>query len=301
MIINRTNLTNLNTGFKTTFMGAFGAVALDYQRLATIVNSSTSIETYAWLAQVPRMREWIGERFHKNLQSDAYTLRNKLYENTVDVPRIAIEDDQYGVYNPAIGMMAEAAAELPEELIFQEALPGGFATACFDGQNFFDPDHPVLNKDGKPVSVSNYTDGAQPAWYLMDVRRSIKPLIFQERVKPELIIHDDPNSSTSVFEKDVYSYGTRSRGAAGYGFWQMAHASKAELNAANFKAARTAMMKLTADHGKPLGVVPNLLVVSPDLEDAADEVLSVQRLANGQDNPLYKKAEILVSPWMAAA
>lgn len=298
MIINRQNLNILSTGYKTTFNNAFSAVDLKYTQIATVVTSSTSIESYAWLKQVPRMREWIGDRFHKNLEGDAYTIKNRLFESTVDVPRTAISDDQYGVYNPAIGMMAEAAAEHPEELIFLEALPGGFTTACFDEQNFFDTDHPVLDENGKEVSVSNVQAGAGPAWYLLDTRRSIKPFIYQDREKAELIVKDDPNTSDAVFERDQFSYGTRSRGAAGYGFWQMAFGSKAELNADNFMAARTAMMKFTADHGKPLGVMPNLLVVSPDLEHKADEILSVQRLANGADNPLYKKAEILVSPWL---
>jgi len=298
MIINRTNLGLLTTGYKTTFNNAFADVALDYTRIATVVNSTTSIESYAWLAQVPRMREWIAERFHKNLETDAYTLKNRTFESTVDVPRTAIEDDQYGVYSPAIGMMGQAAAEHPEELIFHEALPGGFTNKCFDGQNFFDIDHPVLDEDGNETSVSNVQAGAGPSWYLLDTRRPVKPFLYQDRIKAELTVKDDPNTSDAVFERDQFSYGTRSRGEAGYAFWQMAYASQADLTPANFKAARTAMMKFTADHGKPLGVVPNLLVVSPDLEDAADEVLSVQRLANGADNPLYKKAEILVSPWL---
>lgn len=298
MIINRTNLTNLNTGFKTTFRNAFGGVALNYPRIATVVPSSTAIETYAWLAQIAGMREWIGDRHRKNLESEAYTLKNRLFEDTVEVPRTSIEDDQYGVYTPAIGMMAEAAAQHPEELIFVEALPQGFSAKCFDGQNFFDTDHPVM-VDGQETSVSNMQAGALPAWYLLCTKRPVKPLIYQDRVKAELTIHDDPASSESVFSRDKFTYGTRSRGAAGYAFWQMAFGSKADLTRANFEAARTAMMSLKGDGGRPLGIVPDLLVVPPSLETKADEILSVQRLANGQDNPNYKKAEILASPWLA--
>ncbi len=298
MIINKTNLTNLNTGFKTTFRNAFAGVTLNYTRIATVVPSSTSIETYGWLGDFAGMREWIGDRHRKNLDTEGYTLKNRLFEDTVEVPRTAIEDDQYGIYSPAIGMMATAAAEHPEQLVFVEALPGGFSARCYDGQNFFDTDHPVM-VDGEETSVSNMQAGANTPWYLLCTKRPVKPLIYQDRVKPELIIHDDPATSESVFERDKFAYGTRSRGSAGYAFWQMAFASKADLTAANFEAARTAMMSLKGNNGRPLGVVPDLLVIPPSLETKADEILTVQRLANGADNPNYKKVEILTSPWLA--
>lgn len=298
MIINRTNLTNLNTGFKTTFRNAFAGVALNYTRIATVVPSSTAIESYAWLAAFAGMREWIGDRHRKNLEAEAYILKNRLFEDTVDVPRTAVEDDTYGVYSPAISMMAEAAAEHPEELVFTEALPQGFNAKCFDGQNFFDTDHPVM-VDGVETSVSNMQAGSGPAWYLLCTKRPVKPFIYQDRVKPELVVHDDPATSESVFNSDKFTYGTRSRGAAGYAFWQMASASKGDLTKANFEAARAAMMSLKSNTGRPLNIVPDLLVVPPSLETKADEILNVQRLANGQDNPNYKKAEVMSSPWLA--
>lgn len=298
MIINRTNLTNLNTGFQTTFRGAFSGVENKYSRITTVIKSGTSIETYAFLAQMPGMEEWIDERRKKGLQTEAYILANKKYEDTVEVPRDAIEDDNYGVYTPVISMMAEAAAALPEELIFTETLPNGFSSKCHDGQNFFDTDHPVRDKKGNETSVSNMQAGGGSAWYLLCTKRPMKPFIYQDRVSPDLIIHDDPRTSDAVFNRDVFQYGTRARGAAGYGYWQMAFGSKAELTAENFEAARTAMMKLKGDGGRPLGLVPDLLLVSPDNETKADEILSVQRKANGADNPNYKKAEILASPWL---
>lgn len=298
MLINRTNLSNLNTAFKTTFRNAFAGVEPDYKRIATVVPSSTAIETYAWLAQMPGMREWIGERLKKSAEADAYILRNRKFEDTVEVIRDDIEDDTYGVYDPVIAMMAEAASMHPEELIFTEALPGGFTSPCYDGQNFFDTDHPVRDRLGVEYSVANMQAGAGPAWYLLCTKRPVKPLIYQDRVKPELIIHDDPQTSDAVFNRDVFQYGTRSRGAAGYAFWQMAFGSMADLTKANFEAARTAMMKIRGDGDRPLGIKPDLLVVPPDLEVAADEIVNVQRLANGQDNPNYKKAEVLVSSWL---
>jgi phage major head subunit gpT-like protein len=245
------------------------------------------------------MREWIGERFVKNLDSEAYQLKNKKYEETVAVPRDAISDDQYGTYTPAIAMMGENAARLPEELIYLEALPGGFTSKCYDGQYFFDTDHPVLDENGVEQSVSNMQAGSSPPWYLLSTKRSLKPFIYQDREKAELIIKDNPETSDDVFNRDEFRYGTRARGAAGYGFWQTAFGSKAELSKANFEAAYLAMMQFRRDGGKPLGIVPDLLLVGPGNMGKADEIITVQRLANGADNPNWKKVEVLVVPWLA--
>ena len=182
-------------------------------------------------------------------------------------------------------------------LVF-EALKTGFDNPCFDGQNFFDTDHPVM-EDGEETSVSNMQAGAGPAWFLLCTTKPVKPLIYQDREEAELIVHDDPDSSDHVFMKDEFLYGTRSRGAAGYTYWQLAFGSKAELTAENFQAARQAMASLKGDKGRPLNIVANLLVVPPELETAADEIVKVKRTDGGKDNVNYGKAEVFMTPWIA--
>ncbi len=295
--LTRERLDAVNTGFKAIFQKAFDAAAPTFSKFTEMVNSTAAVETYAWLGQIPGMKEWVGERNIKRLEAEAYMLRNKKFEDTVAVGRDAIEDDTVGLYAPAIKGMAVAAAEHPEELAYQ-ALKAGFASPCYDGQNFFDTDHPVT-VDGEEVSVSNMQPGVGPAWFLLCTDRPVKPIIYQDRVKAELVIHDDPAKSDRVFMKDEFLYGTRSRGAAGYAYWQMAFGSRAELNAANFKAARTAMKSLKGDAGRPLNIRPNLLVVPPQLEDAANELVNMQRTTAGADNPLYKSVEVLVSNWLS--
>ena len=296
--ITKAILTAINTAFNLIFASAFSAAAPTWNKIAEKVNSTTSIETYTWLNQIPGMKLWVGERNIKRLEQEAYTLKNDKFESTVAVQREAIEDDQLGTYKMAISGMAGAAAEHPDELVYK-ALALGFEKPCFDGQNFFDADHPV-RKDGEEVSVSNVQDGAGPAWYLLCTNKPVKPLIYQERIAPELIIHDDPESSDAVFMKDEFLYGTRSRGTAGYTYWQLAFGSKQPLTKANFEAARKAMMEFFGDEGRPLNIVPNMLVIPPALETAAEEILVVERLDNGKTNPNKGKAEILMTPWLAA-
>lgn len=298
MIINRTNIANLQVGYRSTFQKAFSAGETLYTRVSTVVPSSTATEAYPWLGQLPRIREWIGERVVRSITTEGYQLTNKPFEQTVTVPRTAIEDDTYGVYSPLIGAMGEAARVFPDELVFG-ALAKGFAANCYDGQYFFDTDHPVRQEDGSIATVSNMQAGAGAPWFLLDVSKIVKPLIFQDRKKFEFVAKDDPQSSDDVFMRNEFIYGVYGRMAAGYAFWQLAFGSKATLDKANFDAAYDAMASLKGDEGRPLGVKPGLLVIPPQLRNNANEIVAVQRLVNGADNPNFKIVDVMIAPWLA--
>ena len=297
MIINRQSLTTLNPGFKANVQRGFAGVAPMWERVATRVPSATAAEEYAWLGAFPGMREWIGERQIKNLAQHGYTIRNRRFEATVSVPVTSISDDQHGIYAPMMEEMGRSAAEHPDTLVFG-LLKAGFETNGYDGQFFFDTDHPVIGADGVERSVSNVQAGVGVPWFLLDTRRALKPLIWQERKKPEFVAKDDPTDDR-VFMKDEYVYGTDSRGNVGFGFWQMAFGSKAELTEANLQAAYTAMTTLKGDEDRPLGILPNLLVVHPSLKFKADELLKAQLKNGGASNIMQGLVESLSSPWLA--
>lgn len=169
------------------------------------------------------------------------------------------------------------------ELVFS-LLPKGFEAACYDGQNFFDEEHTSWNANGEEITVSNMQDGAGPAWYLLDATREIRPLIYQERMAYVMLSLDDVNDPNLVYNKE-YRYGCDGRSNAGYGMWQMAYASKAELTAENYDAACVAMASLRGDSGKILSVKPNVLVVPPSLKTAGRNVFK-PNLAGGESNVL---------------
>lgn len=297
-------LTALNTGLQKNFRDAYAGMRETsfFERIATTVPSTTASNTYSWLGDFPRLREWVGDRVVKDMAAHGYEIENKLYEATLGVQRTQIEDDQYGHYAPIAQHMGQEAAQHPDVLI-SGVLGNGHVATCYDGQYFFDTDHPVnaeVDGSGADVSVSNFTDGvAAQSWYLLDTRKALKPLIFQERTKPELEMKFNPKTSDTVFNKDRYDWGIRYRCNAGYGFWQLAHKAKVDLTAAAFEAARTAMRKVTADGGRPLGVRPNVIIVPPDLEAAADALFKTQYLAGGGSNPHYNAVEVIVDPWQA--
>ncbi len=291
MIINQASLQAIYKSFSTIFSEAFAGVQTFFQRVAMVVPSSTREHTYAWLGAFPKMREWIGERHVKNLKLHDYTIKNKDWEATIEVDRNDVEDDSIGVYRPIVAELGRSAGAHPDELVAQ-LMKDGFTKACYDGQYFFDTDHPV----GGGV-VSNFGGGAGNPWFLLDVSREVKPLVFQSRREVEFVSKDQP-SDENVFMMKKYLYGVDRRDNAGYGLWQLAYASKDTLNAANYGAARAAMMAFKDDEGKPLGVVPNLLVVGPSNEGAAREILMNERDAAGATNKWRNTAELLVVPWL---
>ena len=147
MIVNQQNLHGLNVAYSTAYNKAFQGRKTQYERIATVVPSTTASTDYKWLGQMPQMREWIGEREIQSLSAYNYAIRNKKFEMTVAVPRDDIEDDTYGVYAPMFANIGEAAAEHPDVLVF-DALKAGFKENCYDGKPFFAQDH-ASGKDGK--------------------------------------------------------------------------------------------------------------------------------------------------------
>lgn len=145
MIINRQTLRAIYVSFNTIFNKAFSEAKTLYQRIATTTKSTTAAETYAWLGDIPGMREWIGDREINNLTASDYTIKNKSFELTIGVDRDAVEDDKLGLYTPSIQMLAQSAARHPDELVFA-LLADGFTAKCYDGKPFFSAQHPCGNE-----------------------------------------------------------------------------------------------------------------------------------------------------------
>lgn len=295
MIVNQANLQNLFVAFRASFNEGFRNAQPQWDRVATRVPSNTRENHYAWLGQWPRLREWVGDRVIRQMQAHDYRIVNKDYESTVAVGRNDIADDQHGIYTPIFQEEGFAAATHPDELVFS-LLADGFNQLAYDGQNFFDTDHPV-GREGDVESVSNMQAGAGNPWFLLDTSRSLRPLIFQERQGYELTRMDDPRDE-NVFMRKEFLYGVDARVNVGFGFWQMAFGSQDVLNTSNFNAAWSAMRAFKSDEGRPLGIRPNLLVHGPSNRAAAHEVIKAERRGNGETNTNRDAVELLEVAWL---
>lgn len=297
MILNRTNLNIMYQAFRTAFNAGFVGIEKPmWNVIAMEVPSTTSENVYGWLGQFPQMREWVGDRVIKNLKQHDYTIKNKTYEATIGVKREEIEDDQYGMYALTAQELGRVAAEHPDMLSY--ALLGqGFTTLCYDGQYFFDTDHPVTDESGVTQSVSNFGGGAGAAWYLIDDSRAIKPLIYQRRRPAAFVAKTQLNDDNVIFNNE-FIYGVDGRWNVGFGLWQLAYASKQALDSTAFNAAYQAMQSLKGDNGRPLGIKPRKLLVGPSNRAAALEVVKAERLANGATNTNRDVVEVVDVSWL---
>ena len=305
MIITNAVLEALRTNLRGEFQSGLdkGNGLTFHGDVATRVGSSTKSNTYGWLSKFPKLREWVGDRVVKDLTESSYQILNKKYEGTVDVEREDIEDDNLGIYGPIAQSMGHEAAIHPSRLL-SGLIASGTSTLCYDGQNFFDTDHPVYaNEDGTgaATTVSNYDDNGGlggTAWYLLDCSRPLKPFIFQERTRPEFDTLDNPSASEPVFMKDKYLYGIRYRCNVGFAFWQCAYRCEKPLTEDNFNEAYAALQSIKRDGGEPMGIMPTHLMVPVSLRSAALKIAEAEFINGGDSNVNAKAVKPLVNPWL---
>jgi len=226
------------TGFDLRFQQGKKTAAPWYTRISTTVPSNTGSNTYAWLKSIPGYRKWVGERVFHSLVSKGTVLVNDDYENSISVPRNAVEDEQIGIFGASFEMMGMQAAKLPDKVL-AKVLKEGNTTVHYDGQPFFHNSHPV---DPDDTSKGTYS-----------------------------------NNKTSF-----------------------------ALTSDNYGASRAEMAALVDEGGNPMGLIPDLLVVPPQLEDTAKRILSNDYLgraigsAAASDNNIHKgTADWLMIPELA--
>lgn len=297
MIVNEQTLRSIFVSFKTQFSNAFNLTVSHADKLAMFTPSVGREDDYVWLGHVPSMREWLGERVVNNPEAFSYVIRNKTFESTIAVKREDIEDDRLGVFKPMIEQLGSLSKIHPDELIFS-LMKDGFRTKCYDGQYFFDTDHPVNDVSVSNVALPGPGEENNPVWYLFDTTQLVKPFIFQKRRDYAMTRMDQANTE-NVFMRNEFIYGVDARVNAGYGMWQFAYASYKPLTAENYAAARAAMRSFKADNGRPLHVNPSLLVVPPTLEDSARKLLIATQNSTGATNVNANTAELIVSAWLA--
>lgn len=186
MIINSSNLHGIYVGFNTIFNKAFTESEPQYQRIATITPSTTSEETYAWLGDIPGMKEWVGDREIQNLSTADYIIKNKRFELTVGIPSEAIDDDKIALYNPSIQMLGQSAAMHPDELTFG-LVKNGFKEKCYDGEAFFSENHKVgkktySNMGKKKLNMDSYAEARASMMSLVNSKN--RPL----KLVPDILV-----------------------------------------------------------------------------------------------------------------
>lgn len=299
-IINKQNLNTMYVGCKAAFNQRLGEAKPLYPSVSTKVPSSAKSNVYPFLGTFPSLKEWIGERTIKGISAHSFSIVNCKFESTISISREDVEDDNIGMLANMVSDMADAAANHPDELLF-ELIKQGFNKKCYDGQPFFSPNH-VVTVGTEEITVSNVQipdDEAneKPLWILLDTTRPINPFIWQERVPYEFQQLTDEDKALS-FMTDEFLYGIRGRGNMGYGFWQMAFASKQDLTTENFNDLYDRMCSQKNDSGRPLRIKPSILLVGMKNREQAFNIAKAQTLDNMKPNPNYGLVEVIVTPFL---
>jgi phage major head subunit gpT-like protein len=138
--------------YRQEFEDAIGAGWAD--AIGMRVKSNQETETYRWLGMTPALREWVGDRKAKGIAVKSYTLTNKLYEATLEIPVDDLRRDKISALRIRIADLARRAAQHWEKLITEAIVANGLS---YDGQNFFDTDH----SEGASGTIINDVAAAQ--------------------------------------------------------------------------------------------------------------------------------------------
>jgi phage major head subunit gpT-like protein len=156
-ITNSATLAAISLGFEQVYMSAFRSASPIASRIASVRPSTSKEEEMLFITGLPRMREWLGEREAKTFSLFEHKVANKDWELTVEVDRNDIEDDKLGKYADVISDMGRSAALLWDDLVL-DTLLAGETSLTYDGQYFFDTDHPQdPTVVGSPVQSNLFT------------------------------------------------------------------------------------------------------------------------------------------------
>lgn len=112
--------------------------------------------TYGWLARLPIMRKWLGERQIHALSTHQRIVTNDKFELTDAISVDDVEDDQFGLFNQNLSMLAAQAAKWKDQMIAQ-FLRDASTTIGYDGKAVYATDHPVNGGDvaGGPTGTQS--------------------------------------------------------------------------------------------------------------------------------------------------
>ncbi len=151
MLINKSKLSQAFIAVQAAWDGALGSIKESWRDWADSVTSETETEYYNWTELLVQIREWVGDRVIGNVSGEVWSVKNRKYEGTFSLKVDDINNDRLGMLAKKSQDLLAAAVLHPQNLLF-ESVELGYTGVCFDGQYFFDTDHPSLTGDGTTYS-----------------------------------------------------------------------------------------------------------------------------------------------------
>lgn len=159
MELSQSNVDLIFQGFQVRYQGAYTRAPVFYDKFSDPMPSSARDERYAWIDRLPQLQEWLASRVIQNASMRSYVLANRDWELTLELDRNVIQDDQYGVFNPVVDMMAQSAKLWPDQRLVDQLQNGhtnGALYQCHDGQPFYSANHPIQIDNAASAVQQNY-------------------------------------------------------------------------------------------------------------------------------------------------
>lgn len=160
MLLVPESIITLEKGFSLLFEKAYNADAIPVtwdQKAERVDTPGIEINVYGWIAEMPRFRKWIGARLAKRLAARTHQIRNEPYEFSYAIGRDDIKYDRFGMFSGHF-TRAGVAARLWYDQMLSAVQLVGHTTKCYDGQFFYDTDHPRDPDDpGSPTFPNLFT------------------------------------------------------------------------------------------------------------------------------------------------
>ncbi len=99
--------------------------------------SKTGTMDYAWLGDIPGVKEWIGSKIYGGLKEYTYQIINKDWWDGFSIHKKAIRRDELDSIKPRMQMLVQSLYDYKAEIII-DFLINGVTYLAFDGLPFFD-------------------------------------------------------------------------------------------------------------------------------------------------------------------
>lgn len=129
------------------FGQALAATPTWYEKIATVFPTTTRQVDYGWMARIPTMRKWIGDRQLQAIATHVRSVINEPYEDTLALEARDVRDDQFGLFNMALTYLTGTAAKQPDYMI-ADAIRAASVTLGYDGKAVYATDHPTNGGPG---------------------------------------------------------------------------------------------------------------------------------------------------------
>lgn len=209
MEVTQGNLSAIFTGLKATFLEALAAVVLpeDIARLVQEITSVTSSEQYPTALMLGDLEKVLDEVAYTNIAEFIQSVPNEDFARAFALKRASIEDDQIGMYRPAIRNLANLAAthpyrQVPYLFVSSDGTAtggagGGFQTNWIDATTFFSNTHAWPgaqawdNLDALPLTILNFATVCQ------HLRQRVGPGAMNLGLRPRLLIVGPANEAVA--------------------------------------------------------------------------------------------------------